>query len=111
MLRFDEHLDEWTLQSDLDGAELLVRPSIEVITVGPKAIRDAESRIVGCERCRPEESDILFDAILADVLDKHGAFEFELTESARCPNCRGELSEKALVEPQGGVEVESQVIH
>ena len=45
--------------------------------------------------------------ILADVLGKHRAFEFVLSEPARCPNCRGDISEKTQVEPQGGIEVES----
>lgn len=106
VLRYHEKQDLWTLQSDFDGAQLLARTSIELVNVEPAAIRDAESQIAGCEQCRPDESDALFDSILADVLDKHGAFEFVLAESARCPNCRGELSEKALVEPQGGTEVE-----
>jgi hypothetical protein len=83
ILRYDERADEWTLQSDLDGVELLGRPNIELVTVGPEAIRAAELRIAGCGRCRPDESDNLFDSILADVLGKHGPFEFVLTETAR----------------------------
>ncbi len=54
---------------------------------------------------------LLFDSILADLLAEHGAFEFVLAESASCPNCRNEISEKTLVEPQVGIEVESQVIY
>lgn len=108
LLRYEEGQDQWTLQSDFDGADLFSRPSIELVTVEPAAIREAESRIVGCERCGPKGSEILFDSILADVLDKHGAFEFVLTEPAKCPNCRGEIAEKTLVEPQGGLEVESK---
>src|SRR6185436_14948121 len=88
----DEQSGEWALESELDGPELFARPNIEMVTVGPQAIREAESRIAGCERCRPEESDHVFDSILADVLDKHGAFEFILTGTARCPNCRAEIS-------------------
>jgi len=106
ILRYDEHADEWTLQSGLDGAELLARPNLEFVTVGPDAIRAAELRIAGCERCRPEEADHLFDSILAEVLDKQGRFEFVLSETARCPNCKADVSEKTLVEPQGGIEVE-----
>jgi len=110
LLRYAGSQGLWTLQSDFDGAELLVRSSIELVSVEPKVIREAESRITGCERCRPEESELLFDLILADVLDKQGAFEFVLTKSAKCPNCRSEISEKTRVEPQGGVEVESSVV-
>jgi hypothetical protein len=109
LLRYDETQDEWTLQSEFDGADLFARPSIELVTVEPRAIREAESRITACEQCRPADSETLFDSILADVLDKHGAFEFVLAESAKCPNCRSEISEKSLVEPQGGIEVESGV--
>src|SRR5215510_14233957 len=45
LLRYDERTDEWTLQSGFDGDELLARPSIEVISVDAKGIREAESRI------------------------------------------------------------------
>ena len=44
---------------------------------------------------------------MADVMDKEGAYEFVLRETARCPNCREAVSEKTLVEPQGGIEVSS----
>jgi len=71
-------------------------------------MRTAESKIAGCERCRGGEADHPFDCILADVQGKHGAFDFILSEAGRCPNCKGELFEKTLVEPQGGIEVESR---
>ena len=106
LLRYHEDQDQWTLQSDFDGAGLFSPPSVELVTVEQKAIREAESRIVGCERCRREESEIPFDWILADVLDKHGAFEFVMSESANCPNCRSEISEKTIIEQQAGIEVE-----
>jgi hypothetical protein len=67
--------------------------------------QEAEAKIAGCERCCGEEADHPFDCVLADVLGKHGAFEFMLTETAHCQNCRAELAEKSLVEPQGGIEV------
>ena len=74
---------------------------IKFVTVEPEAIRRAESKIAGCERCRGDEADHPVDCILADVLGKHGAFEFILTGTAHCPNCKAELTEKTLVEPQG----------
>jgi hypothetical protein len=94
------------LQSGLDGAELLARPGIEVVAVEPSTIRQAESKITGCERCRGDEADHPFDFILADVLGKHGAFDFVMSEPAHCPNCKSEVTEKTLVEPQGGIETE-----
>src|SRR5262245_17756187 len=99
LLRCDECDGEWTLQSGFDGDELLARPSIELISVDAKAIREAESRIASCERCHAKEADLPFDWILADVLNKRGPFEFVMAESARCPNCRREILEKTLVEP------------
>jgi len=77
-----------------------------LVTVEPATIRTAESKIAGCERCRNYELDIPFNFVIADVLEKHGAFDFILSGAGRCPNCNGELSEKTLVEPQGGIEVE-----
>ena len=81
-------------------------PCIEFLSVEPATIRTAESKTAGCERCRNDESDIPFNFVIADVLGRHGAFEFILSEQGHCPNCRGELSERTLVEPQGGIEVE-----
>jgi hypothetical protein len=68
-------------------------------------IRAAEQQIAGCERCRGDEAELPLVCILANVLDKHGAFEFILTQAAQCPNCNVELTEKTLVELQGGIEV------
>ena len=51
-LRYDQRADEWTLQSGFDGDELLARPGIELICVDATAIREAKSRIEGCEQCR-----------------------------------------------------------
>jgi hypothetical protein len=107
ILRYDGRDGQWTLQSGFDGDELLARPGIEFVSVEPATIRTAESKIAGCERCRNDESDIPFNFVIADVLGKHGAFDFVMSEAGRCPNCRAELSEKTLVEPQGGIEVEA----
>jgi len=85
ILRYVAHLDEWTLESAYDGAELFARPSIEFVTVGPNAIREAERVIFGCQGCRPEESEIPFDWVLADVLNKRGPYKFVLTDTALCP--------------------------
>src|SRR5688572_4348953 len=49
LLRYNEWQDEWTLQSRYDGDALLARPSIELISVDPNAIREAESKIAGCQ--------------------------------------------------------------
>ena len=106
ILRYNERQDEWTLQSGFDGDELLLRPNTQVVTVGPEAIAKTVSQIAGCQRCRGDEAQLLFDSILADVLGMRGAVEFVLSAMARCPNCRAELSEQSLVEPVGGIEVD-----
>jgi hypothetical protein len=105
LLRYDEHTDEWTLQSGFDGKELLARPGIELIPVSGKTIQEAVARVAGCEHCRGEEAHIPFDWIIADVLDKEGPFEFLLTEPAKYPSCHQTITEKTLIEPQGGIEV------
>ena len=108
LLRYDEHADEWTLQSGFDADELFSRPGIELITVARFAIHEAESRTAGCEKCRGDEAKIPFDWILADVLNKRGPYEFILTDVAHCPNCRAAITEKTLVEPRGGIEVNAR---
>jgi hypothetical protein len=104
ILRYSQARDEWTLQSGFDGAELFARPSVELVTVGPADIRRAELQIAGCEKCRPDETDIPLNCVLADILDKRGLYEFVLTEVAHCPTCRAELSEQSLVEVDGGID-------
>ena len=99
LLRYNERTDEWTLQGGFDGDELLARPGIELISVDAKAIREAESRIVGCQRCHADEADLPFDRILAEVLGKAEPIEFVMVEAARCPICRQEIMEKTLVVP------------
>ena len=106
LLRYDDHADKWTLQSGFDGDQLLARPGIELISVGPFEIQEAELRIAGCERCRPDEAQLPFDWVLSDVLNKRGPYEFILTDVAHCPNCRRSITEKTLVEPEGGIEIE-----
>src|SRR5262247_1926151 len=100
LLRYDEAADEWTLQSGFDGDELLARPSIELVTVDSAIAKKAEQQIESCEHCHPADAEIPFDWLLAEVTGKSGAYEFMLSEPARCPNCKHEITEKTLVEPK-----------
>jgi hypothetical protein len=100
LLRYDGEGDEWTLQSGFDGDELFARPSIEFITVGPEVIHRAEERTESYEYCHPGDAVIPFDWLLAEVIGKHGPFEFILAEPARCPNCKHEITEKTLTDPR-----------
>ena len=101
LLRYDEETDEWTLQSGFDGDELLARPGIELVTVDPSTVRKAEHRIESCEHCHPDDAEIPFDWILDQVTGRRGSTtDYILVESARCPNCKDEITEKTLVEPK-----------
>jgi hypothetical protein len=99
LLRYDEEADEWTLQSGFDGDELLARPSIELVTVDPATAKEAEQQIESCEHCHPADAEVPFDWLLVEVTGKRGAYEFMLSEPVRCPNCKHEITEKTLVEP------------
>jgi hypothetical protein len=79
---------------------LLARPSIELVTVDSATVKKAEHRIESCEHCRPNDAEIPFDWLLAEVTGKPGPYEFMLSEPARCPNCKHEITEKNLVEPK-----------
>ena len=96
----DRHADDWTLQSGFDGDELLARPGIEIVTVDAAKVREAESKIEGREHCHPDDADVCFDWVLAEVTGRSGMVDFVMVEMARCPTCRKEVSEKTLVEPK-----------
>lgn len=97
ILRYDEHDDQWTLQSGFDGDELLARPGTQLVTVDESRIRKAERHIEACEHCHPDDAEIPFDWVLAEVTGKQGMFDFVLTETARCPNCKHKITEKTIV--------------
>jgi hypothetical protein len=67
VLRYRENADEWTLESGLDGDELLMRPRISLITVDAALIHRAEKLIIACEHCHPEDAEIPFDWVLDRV--------------------------------------------
>jgi len=100
-LRYDQVVDEWTLQSGFDGDELMGRPGIELVALDADVIRRPEKLIDGCEYCHEEDADIPFDWILDKVTGRSGATtDYILTEPARCPTCKREITEKTLVEPK-----------
>jgi hypothetical protein len=76
------------------------RPSIELVTIDSAVAKKAEQQIESCEHCHPDDAEIPFDWILAEVTGRRGAVEFVLTETARCPNCQHGITEKTLVEPK-----------
>jgi hypothetical protein len=75
LLRYDEDTDEWTLQSGFDGDELLARPSIELVTVDSAIVKNVEQQIESCEHCHPDDAEIPFDWLLAEVTGRRSAVE------------------------------------
>ena len=74
--------------------------SSELVTVDPARAEKSEQLIESCEHFHPDDAEIPFDWILADVTDKRGASEFTLSDPARCPNCKHAITEKTLIEPK-----------
>jgi|SRR5262245_28121761 len=74
--------------------ELLSRPSIALVTADAAIAKKAERQIDSCEHCHPADAEIPFDWLLAEVTGKRGPYEFMLSEPARCPNCKHEITEK-----------------
>jgi len=54
-----------TLQSGFDAVELLARPSIQL--VDSTMAKKAEQQIESCEHCHPDDAEIPFDWLLAEV--------------------------------------------
>ena len=71
-----------------------------VITVDPEVVHRAQKLLESCEHCHPDDAEIPFDWVLAEVTGKQGPHEFILTEPARCPWCKHQFTEKTLVEPK-----------
>ena len=90
----------WTFQSGFDGDVLLPEPGIEVVTVDAARVREAESKIESCEQCHPDDADLPLEWIPEKVTGKAGMVDFMMLETAKCPNCKQTLTEKALIEPK-----------
>jgi len=74
-------IEGMTTRSHLSMTSCSLCPPTRLVSVEPATIRTAESKIAGCDRCRNEESDIPFNFVIADVLEKRGAFDFILSVS------------------------------
>ena len=65
-----EETHEWTLRSGFDGDALIARLKINLVTVDADVVRRAEKLIESCEHCHPDDAEIPFDWLLADVTGK-----------------------------------------
>ena len=68
------------------------------IAVSSPTLHLAERMIFSCEH-GGSDAEIPFDWLLAEVTGKRGAYEFILTDAARCRNCLHSMTEKTLVKP------------
>ena len=71
-----------------------------VILVDAATLREWKKLIESCEHCNEEGAQIPFDNILDRVTGSDPSVtDYILEEPAKCPNCRREILETALVEP------------
>ena len=71
-----------------------------VILVNTFTLNKAEQLIESCEHCNREGAEIPFDNILDRVTcSDPSVTDYLLEVAASCPNCRREILEKTLVEP------------
>ena len=69
-----------------------------MVTVDAANVREAKSKIEGCEHCHPDYSEMPFDWVLQEVTGRNCMVDFVKLEPARCSTGKHPLSEKALVE-------------
>jgi hypothetical protein len=93
-------------RSNLDGrpdAKKMIIDAIDILALSTATIRRAQEGIASCESCNGE-AELPFDWVLDEVTGHNGSTtDYFLTEPARCPHCGGNVTEKTLVEPSGGV--------
>jgi hypothetical protein len=71
------------------------------VLIGASELRQAERLIRACEECNPSAAKVPFDKILDFVTDSNPAItDYTLEPSAKCLNCKREISDKTLVEPR-----------
>ena len=70
-----------------------------VVLITTATLHEAERLIESCEGCNTDGAEIPFDAILDRVTGSDPSVtDYVLEQPARCPNCRGGIVEKTLVE-------------
>jgi hypothetical protein len=71
-----------------------------VVLVDSATLCITERLIVGCEYCRPDDAEIPFDDVPDGVTGNDPAVtDYIFVETLpKCPQCRGEIHEKTLVE-------------
>jgi hypothetical protein len=80
-------------------------PTLEettILNVSAATKRKASMLILSCEACS-DDAEIPFDYVLDWVTGLDPAVtDYVLNEPAKCPKCRGDVTEKTLIEPRSG---------
>jgi hypothetical protein len=70
-----------------------------VVLVDAGVLLEAERWIKSCEACTPDTAQMPFDWILDKVTGcDPSVTDYVMAESAKCPRCRGDVTEKTLVD-------------
>jgi hypothetical protein len=71
------------------------------VLIDAGTLRKAEKLIESCEHCNPAGAEIPFDVVLDRITGSDPSVtDYVLEQPAKCPNCRREILEKTLVEPE-----------
>ena len=71
-----------------------------IVLVERETVRPAERFIKSCAHCNPDSAEIPFDNILDRVTGSDPSVtDYILEQPAKCPNCRQDVLEKTLIEP------------
>jgi hypothetical protein len=74
--------------------------------VSAEVSQAAVAQVSSCEACRPEAAEFPFEWLIDDVMEFSGVHtDYLMEEPPACPRCGATVSQKTLVECDGGVEV------
>src|SRR5262245_39989902 len=76
-------------------------------TISRETAQAAIEQVASCEACNPEDAAFPFECVLDRVMMLSGVHtDYFIPEPPVCPRCHATVTEKTLVEWDGGVEVE-----
>lgn len=86
----------------MDGDE----PETVLFTVSREVAQAAIAQVASCEHCDSDAAEIPFEVILDRMMLFSGVHtDYFMPSPPACPRCKATVTEKTLVEWDGGVEV------
>jgi len=71
-----------------------------IVLVAAPTLRKAERLIESCEHSNPDGAEIPLDNVLDRVIGSDPSVtDYILEAPTKCPNCKGDILEKTLIEP------------